>query len=175
MSSRGPLARPPKKPLALVGFMGSGKSVVGALVAERTRAPFFDLDRMIEDEAGSSIAEIFATEGEPAFRALEARLLPGALQPGAVAALGGGSLINDASWGIVEARAITIYLEVPFETVWTRIRKLSGRPLASGRSRDDVEALFERRRPRYEQALHRVDGDRPPADVADEVIELWSA
>jgi shikimate kinase len=155
--------------------MGSGKSLVGALVAESTRAPLFDLDRMVTDEAGTSIAQIFATQGEPAFRALEARLLPAALQPGAVVALGGGSLMNDASWALVAGKAITIYLEVPFETLWTRIRKVSGRPLASGRSRDDVESLFERRRPRYEQALHRVDGDRPPAEVAEEVIKLWSA
>jgi shikimate kinase len=155
--------------------MGSGKSVVGALVAERTKARLFDLDLMIQHEAGASIAEIFANQGERAFRDLEARLLPGALQPGAVVALGGGSLINDASWSIVAGRAITIYLEVPFETIWTRIRRLSGRPLASGRARDDVESLFERRRPRYEQALHRVDGDRPPREVADEVIKLWSA
>lgn len=155
--------------------MGSGKSVVGALVAERTKAPLFDLDRMIQDEAGKSITEIFASGGEPAFRELEARLLPGALLPGAVAALGGGALINDASWELVSGRAITIYLEVPFETIWNRISKVSGRPLASGRSHDDVESLFERRRSRYEQALHRVDGDRPPAEVADEVIKLWSA
>jgi shikimate kinase len=129
---------------------------------------------LIQDEAKASIAEIFASEGEPAFRELEARLLPGTLQAGAVVALGGGSLINDASWALVAARAVTIYLEVPFETMWTRIRKLSGRPLASGRSREEVESLFERRRPRYEQALHRVDGDRPPSEVADEVIKLWS-
>jgi shikimate kinase len=154
--------------------MGSGKSVVGALVAQRIGARLLDLDLMIQDEAKASIAEIFASEGEPAFRELEARLLPGTLQAGAVVALGGGSLINDASWALVAARAVTIYLEVPFETMWTRIRKLSGRPLASGRSREEVESLFERRRPRYEQALHRVDGDRPPAEVADEVIKLWS-
>ena len=78
------------KPLALVGFMGSGKTVVGALVAERSGVPFFDLDHMIEHEAGMSIAEIFATSGEPAFRALEKRVLPRALQRGAVVALGGG-------------------------------------------------------------------------------------
>ncbi len=145
--------------------MGSGKSVVGALVARRTGVPLFDLDQMIQDAAGTSIAELFETKGEPAFRELEA----------AIAALGGGSLIDDASWKLVAARAVTIYLEVPFDTIWERIRKLSGRPLASGRSRDEVEALFERRRPRYEQAQHRVDGDRPPPQVADEVIKLWSA
>jgi shikimate kinase len=59
--------------------------------------------------------------------------------------------------------------------MWERIRKQTGRPLASGRTVEEVEALFERRRPRYEQALHRVDGDRAPGAVADEVIKLWSA
>ena len=155
--------------------MGSGKSVVGALVAERAEAPFHDLDRMIEAEAGMPIPEIFATGGEAAFRTLEARVLPGALQPGSVVALGGGTLIDDANFHLVGDVSTTVYLEVPFETMWERIRKLQGRPLASGRSREEVEALFERRRPRYEEALLRVDGDRSPGVVADEVIKLWSA
>ena len=163
------------KPVALLGFMGSGKSVVGALVAERMGAPFHDLDRMIEDEAAMPIPEIFATGGEAAFRALESRVLPGALEPGAVVALGGGALISDANWRLVSGMSSTIYLDVPFDVMWERIRKLAGRPLASGRSREEVQALFELRRPRYEEALHRVDGDRQPRVVADEVIKLWSA
>jgi shikimate kinase len=163
------------RPLALLGFMGSGKSVVGALVAEHAGAPFYDLDRMIEDEAAMPIPEIFATRGEAAFRALETRVLPGALQSGAVVALGGGALISDANWRLVNEMSSTVYLEVPFDVMWERIRKVAGRPLASGRSREEVKALFELRRPRYEQAEHRVDGDRAPRPVADEVIKLWSA
>ena len=155
--------------------MGSGKSVVGAIVAQRAGAPFNDLDLMIEREAGMPIPEIFAKGGEPAFRALETRLLPSALQPGSVVALGGGSLIDDGNWEIVAGSAETVYLEVPFKTMWDRIRGLTGRPLASGRSRDEVESLFERRRARYEEAMHRVNGDRAPAVVADEVVKLWSA
>jgi shikimate kinase len=155
--------------------MGSGKSVVGSIVAKHTQAPFRDLDRMIEEEAGMPIAEIFATGGESAFRALEKRVLPQALEPGAVVALGGGTVIDDANWTLVAGSAATVYLDVPFATMWERIRKQTGRPLASGRSVEEVEALFERRRPRYEQALHRVDGDRAPGAVADEVIKLWSA
>lgn len=154
--------------------MGSGKSVVGSLVAKRANAPFHDLDRMIEDEAGMSIAEIFATGGEAAFRALEARILQHALEPGAVVALGGGTVIDDANWSLVTGSSATIYLEVPFTIMWERIREQTGRPLATGRSVDEIKALFELRRPRYEQATHRVDGDRPPVAVADEVIELWS-
>jgi shikimate kinase len=155
--------------------MGSGKSVVGALVAERTRSPFHDLDAVVEQGAGMAIPEIFATAGESRFRELEARALPGALEPGAVVALGGGSLINDESWRLVAATATTVYLEVPFEVLWERIKNVTGRPLASGRSRAEVESLFERRRPRYEQAVHRVNGNRPVGVVADEVIKLWSA
>ncbi len=155
--------------------MGSGKSVVGAIVAQRAGAPFHDLDLMIEHEAGMPIPEIFARGGEAAFRDLETRLLPSALERGCVVALGGGSLINDANWDVVARLADTVYLEVPFQTMWDRIRRLTGRPLASGRSRDEVQALFERRRARYEEAMHRVNGDRAPAVVADEVIKLWSA
>jgi shikimate kinase len=163
------------RPLALVGFMGSGKTVVGATVAVRTKATFHDLDLMVEMEAGMTIPEIFATSGEPVFRALETRLLPRALRPGAVIALGGGTLIDDENWGIVQRTAATVYLDVSFETMWERIRVRPGRPLASGRSRDEVLSLFEQRRPRYEQATHRVDGDRPVDVVANEVIQLWSA
>jgi shikimate kinase len=163
------------RPLALVGFMGCGKTLVGAVVAERTKAPFHDLDSMVEQEAGMTIPEIFATEGEPAFRALETSVLPHALRPGAVVALGGGSLIDDGNWRLVDGEAYAVYLEVPFETMWRRIQARPGRPLVSGRSREEVLYLFERRRPRYEQATHRVDGDRPAEVVADEVIKLWSA
>jgi shikimate kinase len=155
--------------------MGSGKSVVGALVAERTGSAFHDLDQMIEKESGMSIPEIFASGGEAEFRALEKRLLPAALEPGSVVALGGGSLIDDANWDVVAERCTTVYLKVPFPTIWERIRNLAGRPLASGRSRSEVESLFEQRLARYEQAMHRVDGARPIAEVADEVIKLWSA
>ena len=155
--------------------MGSGKSVVGALVAKRANVPFHDLDRMIEDEAGMTIAEIFASSGEAEFRNLESRILPRALEPGAVVALGGGTVVNDANWRLVADRAATIYLELPFATMWGRVSNQPGRPLASDRSMEEVKAFYESRRPRYEEALYRVDGDRPPAVVADEVIKLWSA
>ena len=155
--------------------MGSGKTVVGGLVAQRAGAPFFDLDHLIEDRAGISIAEIFATQGEEAFRELEKATLPSALQPGAVVALGGGAVMDDDNWSLVSNRAITVYLELRFETIWERIRHLAGRPLILQRSAAEVQALYERRRPRYEQARHRVDAGRDLSVVADEVLQLWSA
>ena len=154
--------------------MGSGKTLVGALVAERVHAKFFDLDHLVEHEAGMSIAEIFATSGEPAFRALERKVLPHALQGDTVVALGGGAVMDDDNWVLISERAVTVYLEISFQAAWGRIGKLAGRPLISGRTASEVEALFERRRKRYEQAAHTVDGDRPAGEVADDVMKLWS-
>ena len=163
-----------RRALALLGFMGSGKTLVGALVAERSHSSFFDADHLVEHEAGMSIADLFATGGEPAFRALEKKVLANALQPGAVVALGGGAVMDDDNWALITDRATTVYLEVPFETVWNRIRHVPGRPLIAGRTVEDVQALYERRRGRYEQAEHRVNADREPGEVASEVLNLWS-
>src|ERR1700687_1502007 len=112
--------------------MGSGKSVVGALVAERTKAPFHDLDRMIELEAGMLIPEIFASGGEAAFRELEMRVLPEALQPGSVVALGGGTLIDDSNSRLVAELSSTVYLEVPSRRLGRGFRSLPGGRLRSG-------------------------------------------
>jgi shikimate kinase len=154
--------------------MGSGKSVVGALVAYRAGAPFFDLDFMIESEAGMTIPEIFANRGEQAFRTLESSLLPSTLRDGAVVALGGGTAMDDANWQLIRERAISVYLELSFDTVWERVGRSQSRPLLAGRLRKEVETLFDRRRPRYEEATHRVDADRSPDDVATDVLALWS-
>jgi len=161
------------KSIALIGFMGSGKSVVGALVAYRARVPFNDLDLMIENEASMSIPEIFASRGEAAFRSLESRLLPDALQGGAVAALGGGTVMDDANWQLIQQRSVPVYLELTFETIWERIGRTENRPLVAGRLRREVADLFERRRPRYEEATHRVDADRSPDEVATDLLALW--
>src|ERR1700758_4638801 len=98
--------------------MGSGKSVVGALVAYRAGAPFYDLDFMIETEAGMAISDIFATRGEAGFRALESKLLPEALREGSVVALGGGTVLDDDNWELIRERSTSVYLELPFDSIW---------------------------------------------------------
>jgi shikimate kinase len=155
--------------------MGAGKTLVGALVAERAPAEFFDLDTMVEDRAGMSIPEIFAIHSEDAFRAFEKETLPTVLKPGAVVALGGGVVIDDDNWRLIRERATTVYLEVPFPVIWERIHHFLGRPLILNRTEAEVEQLLERRRPRYEQATYRLDGTMPPQFLADEVLKLWSA
>lgn len=154
--------------------MGCGKSVVGALVAKRADAPFHDLDLVVESEAGISISDIFATRGEAAFRSMESRLLPSVLQAGAVVALGGGAPIDESNWRLIIERSTTVFLDTDFETIWERIKGTANRPLLTSGSRAELEALLDQRRPRYMEAAHRVDGNRPANVVADEILQLWS-
>lgn len=158
--------------LALVGFMGSGKSTVGRLVAERARATCRDLDAMIEDRCGMAIADLFRSRGEDAFRALESELLPLALEPGVVASLGGGAPLVEANWAMIRERAVTVWLDAPLPALQARAGAES-RPLLDGRSPDEVRALFDSRLSRYREADHRVDATRPPQEVAEEVLALW--
>jgi shikimate kinase len=160
--------------LALVGFMACGKSSIGALVAARSGAPFHDLDAMVETSCGTTIAELFARDGETAFRDLEARLLPGALEPGAVAALGGGTPLRDKSWAMIRERAVTVWLDVPIPTLMARAAPGAlSRPLLGDRDETEVRGLLEARLSRYREADHRVDGRGTPEAVAEEVERLW--
>ena len=154
--------------------MGSGKTVVGALVAERAHARFTDLDLVIEDEVTMAISDYFATRGEAAFREVESRLLPGTLQPDTVVALGGGTTTDDGNWELVRSRAVTVFLDASFSVIWQRVGGSRNRPLVASRTRDEVEALLQSRRSRYEAAAHRVDADGAPDLVAGEVLKLWS-
>lgn len=155
--------------------MGCGKSLVGVLVAQRTGAKFYDLDVVIEGEVGMPISEFFAAHGEEAFRRHEARLLPTVLEPGAVVALGGGAPVDGDNWRIINERAVTVFLDCPFDVVWTRTRGTTNRPLAAGRSREEMLSLFGERLPVYRQAVHHVMADRPPEEIAEEIAQLWSA
>ncbi|MDQ6876995.1 MAG: shikimate kinase [Candidatus Dormibacteraeota bacterium] len=154
--------------------MGCGKSVVGVIVAQRAGVPFRDLDFVIENEAGMTISDIFATRGEAGFRALESRLLPDLLQPETVVALGGGAPIDESNWKVILERSTTVFLDCGFKTIWNRINGASHRPLVADKSRSELEALLESRRPRYMESVHRVDGDRPADVVAAEILQLWS-
>lgn len=158
--------------LALIGFMGAGKSAVGAAVAARTGAAFIDLDQRIEAAAGMPVARVFAERGEAAFRDLEADQLALALAPGAVLALGGGAPLRDASWVMLRQRAITIHLDAPFEVLWARTGADPARPLLAG-GEGAARRLYEARRGRYAAADHSVDATMPMDMVVERVVQLW--
>jgi shikimate kinase len=105
---------------------------------------------------------------------LESRLLPQVLRPGEVVALGGGAPIDDSNWSLIKERSTTVFLDCGFKTIWHRINGVAGRPLVAGKSPAELEALLEQRRPRYQEAVHIVNGDRSADVIADEILQLWS-
>jgi shikimate kinase/3-dehydroquinate synthase len=131
--------------LALAGFMGAGKSTVGARVAELTARPFVDVDRLIERRHGP-IPELFE-RGEAGFRRLEEGMLAEVLAgPDAVIALGGGAVLSPLSRERLRERAFTVFLDVDVETAWERVSG-SGRPLAQ--REDEFRRLYETRQEVY--------------------------
>lgn len=150
--------------VALVGFMGAGKSAVGAEAARLLGRAFVDLDREIELETAVPVSRLFAERGEPAFRELEEEVAVEALaEPApAVIALGGGAVGSERILESLSERALTVWLEVDVETAWARAAGPE-RPLASDEGR--FRALYEERLPRYEAAA-----DARAADVHDIVL-----
>jgi 3-dehydroquinate synthetase/shikimate kinase len=135
--------------VALIGFMGAGKSTIGAGLADRIDRPFVDMDERIEASAGTSIGEIFHNRGEAEFRRLEAELAVSFLRSGepAVVALGGGALSSEEIRRELEARAIAVLVDVDVDTAWERVHGGGDRPLAQ--DADSFRRLYEERRPVY--------------------------
>jgi shikimate kinase/3-dehydroquinate synthase len=134
------------KHLALIGFMGAGKSTLGRELARLTRRPFVDTDEEIEMRFGP-IGELFE-RGEPEFRQIEEQVVAEALAgPTAVIALGGGAVLSEATRKRLRRTAFVAWVTVDVETAWSRVRD-SGRPLA--RDREQFERLFDERAVLYD-------------------------
>ena len=147
--------------VALTGFMGSGKTSVGAAAAALLDWSFIDLDSEIERALGVSIPEVFSQKGEEAFRRAELEtlrsiLLDGRSSGGVLLALGGGTLIDPEAARVVKDAGVVIYLCVDPATAWRRVAE-SDRPLAADKT--SFETLFGRRTGVYE-------------DVADAVVTV---
>ena len=142
----------------LVGFMGAGKSTVGRLVARRLGRCFIEPDDMITAKEGRGIPEIFAERGEAHFRALEdeaVALL--ALKRGDVIATGGGLPCRDGRPEALRALGTVVWLSGDFDALFARALAAGERPMLAGRSRAEVEALYESRVPYYRRAHVVVD------------------
>jgi 3-dehydroquinate synthetase/predicted kinase len=137
--------------LALVGFMGAGKSTLGPLLAERLGRPFISVDEVVEERTGESVAEVFERRGEAEFRRHEEDAAADVLvrRPLGVVELGGGALGSERTRAALTAHAFTVHLETSPDEAWERVSG-SGRPLA--RDPDAFHALFEERRPLYDSA-----------------------
>jgi shikimate kinase / 3-dehydroquinate synthase len=144
--------------LALVGFMGAGKTTLGQQVAEQLGRRFVDLDREIEQSVRSTIPEIFAERGEVEFRVAEQAAALEALTSGrpAVVALGGGAVTSKGIRTALRDHALTVYVEVEPGIAWERVRG-RGRPLAEDQAA--FRKLYDDRQSLYREAADAVAGD----------------
>jgi shikimate kinase len=161
--------------LCLAGFMGSGKTTVGTLLARQLAWRFVDLDDLIEEAAGLRIPELFERFGEPAFRQIEADQLRAALGRsaesggGTVLALGGGTYAQPGCPEFLSnARVPVLWLDSPLEVLLARCMTMSGRPLF--RDETSFRILYDQRLPSYQQADYQIDGSGEPAQVVAEIL-----
>ena len=161
--------------LCLAGFMGSGKTTIGTLLARQLAWRFVDLDDRIEVAAGLPIPQIFERFGEPAFRQMEAEQLRAALGRAAemkestVLALGGGTYAQPGCPEFLRAAGIPVlWLDTPIELLLARCMTMTGRPLF--RDEASFTALHAQRLPSYQLADFRVDSSGDPAQVVAEIL-----
>jgi shikimate kinase len=162
-----------KQLLYLLGFMGSGKSTVGELLARRLGWPFIDLDNTIEAGQGASIREIFERVGEPFFREVERAALIEVSRTGpAVIALGGGTWVQQSNLDFIRGTgAATVWLDCSLEELRRRCANINNRPLF--RDADSFARLFNERVPYYRLAQYRVPTDGyAPEEVVERILAL---
>lgn len=161
--------------LALAGFMGSGKTTVGTLLARQLAWRFVDLDERIETAAGITIFQFFERHGEPAFRQLEADQLRATLgraselREATILALGGGTYAQVGCPEFLRNTGVTVlWLDPPFEVLLARCMTMTGRPLF--RDETGFRMLYTQRLPSYQLADHRVDSSGDPGQVVAEIL-----
>jgi len=162
--------------LYLVGFMGTGKTTVGRAAAQRLGFTFVDSDHEIERAQGRSIADIFARDGEPAFRAMERAFVEGG-HPAArtVVACGGGLVVQPGLPALLAERGVTVCLHASIGTILERTGRQDGRPLLDVPDpAERVRALLAEREPIYRAVGTLVMTDaRPLREVVAHVVRIW--
>ncbi|MFO7867460.1 MAG: shikimate kinase [Candidatus Aminicenantes bacterium] len=167
--------------IALIGFMGTGKTTTGEILARMLNLPFIDTDRRIQDETRLSLPRIFQQQGERGFRDLENRLIPDMIRgtEKSVAALGGGAPVHPNIKNILREKCLVVWLWTSWLTTWKRISGSPRPSLAAQQRGDSLESIFMKRKIHYAQAADVVI----PADslspetaarrIADEICSTF--
>lgn len=160
--------------VALIGLRGAGKSTIGQMLAVALDRPFFELDSLIEEEAGLGLAELFALHGEDYYRRLEREVLRRFVtaEPNAVLATGGG-LVNDRlTFDLLKSSAITVWLKARPEEHLQRVADQGDRRPMAGRADplNELRFLLREREPLYKEAEHVIDTSGLAPESAVEAI-----
>ena len=169
------------KPIFITGFMGTGKSSIGAQLSKLLKLDFFDTDRLIEEKCGKSLPELFKEQGEEGFRKIETQIVLETLRKkNCIVSLGGGALNSPHNLRTVKEASILIYLDTSIETLAPRIfRNSVNRPAFHGltysETQNKVKQLLELRLPHYLQAHLHIKTDQLTSSQVAEIIysKLW--
>jgi shikimate kinase len=164
-----------RRSIVLVGMMGAGKSSIGRRLAQRLGLAFVDADAEIEAaHAGVTIAEIFATYGEPYFRSGEQRVIARLLDGGPqVLATGGGAFMNPSTRGAIQAQGLSVWLKADFDVLMRRVRRRStaDRPMLQGDPAQRIRELMDQRYPVYAEAdVTVISRDVPHDAIVNEIV-----
>lgn len=161
--------------IVLVGFMGTGKTVVGKAIAGRLNRDFLELDEIIGKREGMSITEIFKKKGEPYFRQIEKEVAKEASQKEEVViSAGGGTIIDEENFKNLKENNKIICLKASPDVILARTKNLKTRPLLNvADPRKTIEGLLKKREPYYKKADHCIDTDRLTIEqVVEKIVEL---
>ena len=162
--------------LYLVGFMGTGKSTVGRAVAHKLGFHLVDSDHELERQQKKTIPEIFAQEGEAAFRAMERAFIEsGHTGERTVVSCGGGLVVQPGMLGMLQSRGVVVCLHASVETILARTSRQQNRPLLVAENPEErIRTLFAQREPIYRQSGTVILTDsRPLLDIAGHVMRAW--
>ena len=165
-----------KRTVVLVGMMGAGKTAVGTALARHLGVPFLDSDAEIVKAANMTIAEIFARDGEPFFRAKESQVIGRLLKARrGILSTGGGAYLHDSNRTMISALGIAVWLRAPVDLLWARVRHKEGRPLL--RTPNPYATLLEMaetRQPVYARAELMVESE-PHNSVEEMALKVTAA
>ena len=162
--------------IVLLGFMGTGKSTVAQILAQRLGRSVLEMDATLEQRAGKPISAIFAEEGEPHFRQMERALVQElAAQHGLVVSCGGGVVLNPDNVRDLSATGLVVCLTATPEVILQRVAAATHRPLLEGGEKTKkIIELLTKRQPLYNAVPHRIDtACRTPAEIADLILTLF--
>ncbi len=161
------------RPIAIIGFMGCGKSTVGRTVANELQVPFADLDSETEDLSGERVAYLAEQRGELVFRDFESLAMYRVAPGGGVLATSGGCVMMQRNRKLLQEAYYTIFLDVPFNVIMPRIEGTS-RPLLKSMSPEELQRLCELRRPLYESLADvTLDGTKSVEELVNEIVDLY--
>lgn len=157
----------------LCGFMGCGKSTIGKILARLIGIPFVDMDCYIEKKENMKIPDIFSSKGEQYFRSAETNAVIDLSDSNSIVACGGGAMLNPCNADIARKSGRVIFLDVPFEVCYARIKDDKNRPLVVNNTKEQLRKIYSKRYPVYRaHSSFSVNANASPVETAENIYRL---